>query len=294
MGFLGLQLVGRPPFNAPNHFMLVRQIQTQEVRLPDRLLGVLSASCVSLITGLLKKNPVERISFEEFFNHPFLNASGATPSTTSAKPAASTDSMSSCQSVQTGIADRPPLPSRTSTDASSGRGRGARSQTPPEERLPFAVDDWVGGGRTVTMEEPQYSGSAPSSTRIRATLVTPPSTRFALLYGTPGQSLRLGGACLWPFCSGGAGSWVCLAFSGCLGKTECPSWGDVRGGGCQIISLRCWISESACLLAVKILHSYMLRSVYQQREVALHGCSKSTFDCTWYARARIHEVLLTL
>jgi serine/threonine protein kinase len=192
MAFLVLQLVGRPPFNAPNHFMLVRQIQTQEVRLPDRLLGVLSASCVSLITGLLKKNPVERISFEEFFNHPFLNAAGATPSTTSAKPAASTDSMSSCQSVQTGIADRPPLPSRTSTDTSSGRGHGARSQTPPEERLPFAVDDWVGGGRTVTMEEPQYGVSAPSSTRIRATLVTPPSTRFAQLYGTPGQTPRLG------------------------------------------------------------------------------------------------------
>ena len=74
---------------APNHVQLLRNIERSEARVPAELL--LSPACTALLRGLLQRNPVERISFEEFFGHEFLASPAAHPA---AGPAMSADSAS--------------------------------------------------------------------------------------------------------------------------------------------------------------------------------------------------------
>jgi hypothetical protein len=54
---------------------LLRNIERGEARLPEAVAGRLSAACKGLLGRLLQRNPVERITFEEFFQHPFLSGS---------------------------------------------------------------------------------------------------------------------------------------------------------------------------------------------------------------------------
>lgn len=70
-------VVGRPPFNGSNHVALLHNIERHEAKIPDQIARSLSPACIDLIYSLLKRNPVQRMSFEEFFSHPFLAA--ATP-----------------------------------------------------------------------------------------------------------------------------------------------------------------------------------------------------------------------
>jgi hypothetical protein len=51
---------------------LLRKIREREVQVPAATAAGLSPPCTSLIHGLLKRNAAERISFEEFFHHPFI------------------------------------------------------------------------------------------------------------------------------------------------------------------------------------------------------------------------------
>ncbi len=61
-------MVGKPPFRASNHVELLRRIEKGEdkIRFPEEV--CLSDSMKRLIRGLLKRNPVERMGFQEFFN----------------------------------------------------------------------------------------------------------------------------------------------------------------------------------------------------------------------------------
>ncbi|KAK9842751.1 hypothetical protein WJX74_001793 [Apatococcus lobatus] len=61
-------LTGRPPFSGANYLDLTRNILNREAAIPSQL----STPCKKLLHGLLRRNPVERISFEEFFSHSFL------------------------------------------------------------------------------------------------------------------------------------------------------------------------------------------------------------------------------
>ncbi len=75
---------------APNHVQLLRNIERAEARIPAELR--LSPACTALLRGLLQRNPVERISFEEFFSHEFLVSPAASPA--SAAPTTSDGSIS--------------------------------------------------------------------------------------------------------------------------------------------------------------------------------------------------------
>ena len=61
-------MVGKPPFRASNHVELLRKIERGEdrIRFPEET--SISDSMKRLIRRLLRRNPVERISFTNFFN----------------------------------------------------------------------------------------------------------------------------------------------------------------------------------------------------------------------------------
>jgi serine/threonine-protein kinase ULK/ATG1 len=69
-------VAGRPPFRAQNHLELLKKIQENNdvIRFPDEKLpdarSLVGDDLKDLIRKLLKKDPIERISFEEFFAHP--------------------------------------------------------------------------------------------------------------------------------------------------------------------------------------------------------------------------------
>ena len=69
-------LTGATPFTGANHVELLRNIE----RVPGAELphdAKVSDACRALVRGLLRRAPVERMSYEELFNHPFLLDSGA-------------------------------------------------------------------------------------------------------------------------------------------------------------------------------------------------------------------------
>lgn len=62
-------MVGKPPFRASNHVELLRKIERGEDKLKFPEDALLSDSMKKLIRGLLKRGPVERMSFRDFFNN---------------------------------------------------------------------------------------------------------------------------------------------------------------------------------------------------------------------------------
>ncbi|KAI0424978.1 hypothetical protein F5Y09DRAFT_347164 [Xylaria sp. FL1042] len=60
---------GKPPFRASNHVELLRKIEgnNDNIKFPKEV--QVSSNLKSLIRALLKRKPVERMSFEDFFNH---------------------------------------------------------------------------------------------------------------------------------------------------------------------------------------------------------------------------------
>ncbi|RVW44482.1 Serine/threonine-protein kinase ATG1c [Vitis vinifera] len=74
VGAILFQLVtGRTPFTGNNQIQLLQNIvKSSELHFPPDN-NDLSADCKDLCQKLLRRNPVERLTFEEFFNHPFLS-----------------------------------------------------------------------------------------------------------------------------------------------------------------------------------------------------------------------------
>ena len=65
-------MTGKPPFRAANHVELLRKIERGEdkIRFPEEV--VISDNMKRLIRGLLRRNPVERMGFSDFFGHPVM------------------------------------------------------------------------------------------------------------------------------------------------------------------------------------------------------------------------------
>ncbi|KAK1558394.1 hypothetical protein Q3G72_001874 [Acer saccharum] len=74
VGAILFQLVtGKPPFDGNNQLQLFQNILTStELQFPAGALEDLHPDCVDLCRSLLRQNPVERITFKEFFTHKFL------------------------------------------------------------------------------------------------------------------------------------------------------------------------------------------------------------------------------
>lgn len=65
-------LSGHPPYTGANQVVLLRNIREREAKLADTIASELTPACTSLVHSLLKRHAVERLSFEEFFRHPFI------------------------------------------------------------------------------------------------------------------------------------------------------------------------------------------------------------------------------
>ncbi|KAL1175829.1 hypothetical protein V6Z11_A04G115900 [Gossypium hirsutum] len=74
VGAILFQLVtGKTPFTGNNQIQLLQNIlKSTELHFPVEN-DYLTADCKDLCQKLLRRNPVERLTFEEFFNHPFLS-----------------------------------------------------------------------------------------------------------------------------------------------------------------------------------------------------------------------------
>ncbi|XP_027070956.1 serine/threonine-protein kinase ATG1c-like isoform X2 [Coffea arabica] len=74
VGAILFQLVtGKTPYTGNNQLQLFQNIvRSTELQFP-RDIKDLSPHCIDLCRKLLRRNPVERLTFEEFFNHPFLS-----------------------------------------------------------------------------------------------------------------------------------------------------------------------------------------------------------------------------
>lgn len=62
-------MVGKPPFRASNHVELLRRIEQSEDHISFPKSTIISDGMRQLIKALLKRTPVERLPFEDFFSH---------------------------------------------------------------------------------------------------------------------------------------------------------------------------------------------------------------------------------
>ncbi|XP_041024436.1 serine/threonine-protein kinase ATG1c isoform X1 [Juglans microcarpa x Juglans regia] len=123
VGAILFQLVtGKTPFTGNNQIQLLQNImKSNELQFPPDI--DLSSDCKDLCQKLLRRNPVERLTFEEFFNHPYLSQK---------QPAASLGSRRSSR-----VVDEFPM-----SDCDPVRNMEENSQ---EDCLPFFLDDDSGG-----------------------------------------------------------------------------------------------------------------------------------------------------
>ncbi|RWR87719.1 serine/threonine-protein kinase ATG1a-like protein isoform X2 [Cinnamomum micranthum f. kanehirae] len=74
VGAILFQLItGKPPFGGNNEYQLYQNIlKSNELQFPQNVVDELHADCIDLCKSLLRRNPDERLTFEEFFNHKFM------------------------------------------------------------------------------------------------------------------------------------------------------------------------------------------------------------------------------
>lgn len=118
VGAILFQLVtGRTPFTGNNQIQLLQNImKSTELQFPPDVKD-LTPECVDLCRKLLRQNPVERLTFEEFFTHPFLTQSK--PDELIRRPRRTTEGFS-----------YPKSPAFKNKEESS-----------QEDNLPFSLDD---------------------------------------------------------------------------------------------------------------------------------------------------------
>jgi len=63
---------GAPPYGGANFVALLQNIESREAVLPADVAKVSSPNLVSLLRMLLRRSPIERLSFDEFFRHPYM------------------------------------------------------------------------------------------------------------------------------------------------------------------------------------------------------------------------------
>ncbi|CAN1849916.1 Serine/threonine-protein kinase ATG1c [Linum perenne] len=136
VGAILFQLVtAKTPFTGSNQIQLLQNImKSTDLQFPPNV-NDLSAECRDLCQKLLRRNPVERLTFDEFFNHPFLSQRRADDSLRTQTPSRSADSFSSLGNIS------------------------VRKDSPQEDCLPFFLED----DSNVPERSPSFSTRKPPS-----------------------------------------------------------------------------------------------------------------------------------
>ncbi|XP_021677100.2 serine/threonine-protein kinase ATG1c isoform X2 [Hevea brasiliensis] len=137
VGAILFQLVtGKTPFTGNNQIELLQNImKSTELQFPSDIKD-LSADCKDLCQKLLRRNPVERLTFEEFFNHPFLSQ----------------------RKIDQSLGNRTFLRSVDSVPLSESISARNTENISPEDYLPFFLDDDSSGPEG----SPSFSKRKPS------------------------------------------------------------------------------------------------------------------------------------
>ncbi|KAL6277996.1 hypothetical protein ACE6H2_021597 [Prunus campanulata] len=166
VGAILFQLVtGKTPFTGNNQIQLLQNIvKSTELQFPSDSSN-LSSECKDLCQKLLRRNPVERLTFEEFFNHPYLSQKSAYNSSRSRKTSRMAEGfpMSECN------------PMRNMEESSQ------------EDCLPFLLDDDSSGPEG----SPSYSRRRPS---MKSTYGFSLDTKVDRREASPTTSYRYGSA----------------------------------------------------------------------------------------------------
>lgn len=88
-------LTGSVPFRCKNQMELMRMMETSQIVFPEALRPTVSQACLDLLFSLLRKDLNQRISWDEFFLHPWLGFSTVTQPIGIAAPATPTPSTPS-------------------------------------------------------------------------------------------------------------------------------------------------------------------------------------------------------
>ncbi|CAN4106030.1 unnamed protein product [Withania somnifera] len=136
VGAILFQLVtGKTPFTGNNQIQLLQNIlKSTELLFPPSGKN-LSPNCIDLCKKLLRRYPVERLTFEEFFNHPFLAQKQPDELSWDTRP----------QRVKGGFPISEGYPARS------------RVETFQEDGLPFSLDD----DPTCPDGSPSFAGRLP-------------------------------------------------------------------------------------------------------------------------------------
>ncbi|XP_038990796.1 serine/threonine-protein kinase ATG1c-like [Hibiscus syriacus] len=127
VGAILFQLVtGKTPFTGSNQIQLLQNIMKSTELLFPLENNYLTPDCRDLCLRLLRRNPVERLTFEEFFNHPFL--SQGQPN----------EPLRSQRISRTGYSFSESSPVRNTDESSPVRNTDESFQ---EDCLPFFLDD---------------------------------------------------------------------------------------------------------------------------------------------------------
>ena len=141
-------VVGRPPFRATNHVELLRKIEKGEdrIRFPEE--NPASDDIKKLIRGLLKRNPVERLNFPDFFNNNVIN---------NPIPGLVADDIPGARrpSLDTSGPSQSPRPAQLETKAEE-----SPYDTGPDEKVTYPMDHRASLGH-------QKSGTPPTGTNMR-------------------------------------------------------------------------------------------------------------------------------
>ncbi|KAF9777009.1 Serine/threonine-protein kinase [Fusarium sp. DS 682] len=179
---------GRPPFRARNHVELLRKIEAAEdvIKFPREV--TISSDLKALIRSLLKRSPVERLSFENFFTHPVVTSDipglveddipkpvrqeprelrsafqGGSPSLTSRSPR-----QTGHESPRDGFISRTPGDQHPRSPQAASPGEGRYSRQSYESQRPTGNSPReVGEGLGIRRPVAHHSATAPVQQRVQ-------------------------------------------------------------------------------------------------------------------------------
>ncbi|EGX90859.1 serine/threonine protein kinase (Pdd7p), putative [Cordyceps militaris CM01] len=158
-------ITGRPPFRARNHVELLRKIEAAEdiIKFPREV--IVTPDLKALVRALLKRSPVERLSFENFFAHTVVTADipGLVEDDIPKPPKRELETIRQGEAMPS--SPRTQMARQLSDDLGSPAEATRRRQSQPVERRPSTSPRDSGHGLGIQRPVPIQSHSAPNHPR---------------------------------------------------------------------------------------------------------------------------------